>query len=378
MWRKLIVPLSLAVVLSAACSPLPTDRSPLPTATSPATRPPASTATSTPMLISTSTAVPRSTATPIGSTPPAGLIYRTADGIWQIQADGHSRRVFDYVWDIAVSPAADQLLYVQDTPSRDALWLVDVTTGQRRQIIADFEGTLCCPVWWPARPDWILFGSWARNREAPDAGRLTAARLDGKEYRVLDAANESIGLPAPAPDGRTIAYDAAGAAMLYDWENGPKVFDPRQYGLANIQRIGSPAWSPDGRQLAWYAGGDFGQGWQVGVAVFDLAAHTAQLIHLYTNVGRGGWFDAPRWSADGRWLAFVSEDEQPDRQGLWVVSMTGERRVEQHLGLGRYQWSPDGAKLVVGRSLVEVGTWQSQPLALLPDAEVIGWAAPSE
>jgi Tol biopolymer transport system component len=341
----------------------------------------ASTTTPTPWPTSTATPLPIVPPPSVGIAPPPGLIYKTNDGLWRVEADGKPTKLIDQVYGVAISPDGNRLLAIESVSAPQTLWLIDLKTGQRRNLTENFGRVVCCPVWWSGRPDWVLFQSWVPGDEAPDAGYLTATRLDSQKQRVLDSTNRSNGLPAPAPNGRTIAYDRYGEAWLYDWSGNSQQFDPQAYGLQNIQRIASPAWSPDGKNLAWYIGGDFEQGWQVGLAVFNLEAKTGQLLHLYTTVGRGGWFDAPTWSPDGRWLAFTAEDQNQAQAGLWITRADGQ---EEHLiaveGGRNYSppvRSPEGRWLAAGRTLYEVGVWQAQPLALPADAEVVAWGNPA-
>jgi Tol biopolymer transport system component len=386
MRRRLFVILLLVLLLCVACnsklvsptvSPLSLLTS-LPTASSA----PATLASSpTPLSTIAPTSLPTATPAPAGSATPVGLFYKTQDGLWRIEVDGKPTKLLDQVDGIAISPDGDRLLAVENDPEPLILWLIDLKTGQRRHLTENLDRVVCCPVWWPSRPNWVLFQSWAPGDEAPDAGYLTAARVDREEQRVLDSQNRSNGLPASAPNGRAIAYDRHGEAWLYDWGGDPRQFDPEVYDQKNIQRIASPAWSPDGKQLAWYIGGDFGQGWQVGLAVFDLKAETGRLLHVYTNVGRSGWFDAPVWSPDGQWLAFSAEDQDQAKAGLWVTRVDGqeERLItsEGNRGYVSPVWSPDGRWLIAGRALYEAGIWQAQPLALPSDAEVVAWINPT-
>jgi dipeptidyl aminopeptidase/acylaminoacyl peptidase len=113
-----------------------------------------------------------------------------------------------------------------------------------------------------------------------------------------------------------------------------------------IRTVSDPALSPDGAWVAYT------------VTTVD-SAKNRQL----SDVWRTSWDGAhsvavtygegnnhlPRWSPDGRWLAFLSSRGDSDVDQLWVLDQFGEaERVTSFKGgVLDYSWSPDGARLAV-------------------------------
>lgn len=181
--------------------------------------------------------------------------------------------------------------------------------------------------------------------------------------------------------------------IIYRWDVGTEAFDPAEYGIP-VEKLFQPAWSPDGRYLAWKVAGDFlGNGsTQIGVAVFDLEARTAELFHVYQPVGGGMFAHYVEWSPDGQWLAFVTHNEDAStgrRPNLWVLRP--EEGLEVKIGQGDIPaWRYDGQYLAYMQTdeeghqevwLAEAGTWESAEILDLPLQEMSisllrGWVRP--
>jgi Tol biopolymer transport system component len=324
---------------------------------------------------------------PVDKSSAAGLVYRTLEGIWQIDASGESVRLSSEPQSV-LSPDGTTLLSV-DATDQD-LWLIDVGSGARRRLVQSPDRVEWFAQWWPARPEVVLFDSMARDTERGPGqlGYLTSVQTDGQGYRILDDEHDAGPGPfALSPDGETIAYGGGGKGWLYRWGSGPEPFDPVQYALTGAKgvQIGSPSWAPDGTQLAWIVGGGLGPdgGYRMAIGVFNLESGTAHLLHPYIPAGRGGWPLPAVWSRDGKWLAYAVGAERSEESGVWAIRADGQQGQEHYLGYGGTPvWSPDGRWLAFfgfsdrgepGLQLARVGTWELYWFMLHPDGYLMDW-----
>jgi hypothetical protein len=372
----------------AACTPTGTrtEQTPTPAPAATATSPAAATATPGVQAPTHTPIVTQATPTSVAATePPAGLIYRVSSGFWVASAEGQGERIFERT-DAVISPDGTQALYWE----ANDVWLADLAKGEQLNLTQTTDLSEAHYQWWPGRPDLVVFTSLRlEGQEKPprSEGHLAVVGVDASGYRVLDdrtLIGGPAGRPAPSPDGQAIAYGGGTTGMLFRWETGPQVFDPRDYGLSDTEgelRIGNPSWAPDGQRLAWVVH----RGSQFGIAVFNVLTRAAWMGHFYDPVGMDGFPPAVAWSPDGQWLALVAMAADPAEMGLWILASDGQRE-ERPLGRGSNPvWSPDGNWLAFAGApdegdwrlwLADTAAWELRPLSLPSDAYLAGWLRP--
>jgi dipeptidyl aminopeptidase/acylaminoacyl peptidase len=323
--------------------------------------------------------------------PPPGLIYSASAGLWQVTSDGSHHHLIDRN-DVLVSPDGRSALFIQHDPNANSdLWIIDLRTGEERQLTDTPDRLELFGRWWPGQPDKVVVGSRSITEEpGPSTGHLCMVLVDTDEYLILDGENISNAFPAPSPDGQRIAYDRGGSPWMYDLVSGPEAFDLDSYdslGIAGSQQLtlASPSWSPDGKQLAWVIGAGLAQdaSYRIAIAVFNLETRTSRILHPYIPIGRGGWPPAPVWSPDGQWLALNAWSEE-NPNALWVVRADGSE--EHYLGDGiNPVWGPDGSQLAFtlpGEQsslwLVQTSEWKAELIQLPLGTSTIAWLPPEE
>lgn len=211
-------------------------------------------------------------------------------------------------------------------------------------------------------PDW-----------APDAARVayTAGRDDGPvaarsaiwviDTRTAEHAPASFGpdddAPDWSPDGRLIAFVhvlergrtlQSSTISIVD-PSAPEpapIFEPLEDTTALVS---TPKWSPDGRRIAFVVAGESGG---------DLYLARADGTEARRLLEHPGWDDIdPAWSPDGRLIAFASgfhrepgASRPNPRHGIWLLDVTegtlGLWLADPSLDLRQPAWSPDGHRIV--------------------------------
>jgi dipeptidyl aminopeptidase/acylaminoacyl peptidase len=114
--------------------------------------------------------------------------------------------------------------------------------------------------------------------------------------------------------------------------------------LLAIERVSSPQVSPDGSMVAYVVTkADFEQDAFV-TQIWLVRAATGETVQLTRGAKSAS---QPRWSSDGRWLAFTSS-RVGDKSQVFVLRPDGGEAVQltkTEAGVNAYEWSPDGSQI---------------------------------
>jgi Tol biopolymer transport system component len=317
--------------------------------------------------------------------PPPGLVYSTNSGLWKVNEDGEAQQLFDDPYAV-LSPDGNRVLYRE---AQD-IWLSDLVTEEARNLTQTPADIECCPQWWAARPDSILFLVSPENQPSYQyrLGFLATFNLDNGSYQILE--NESwltSGSFAPSFDGQAILYDADGP-RVYRWGIGAENVETSSWQVEPPQEslyLYTPTWSPDGNSIAWMAvlgnvEAEYGPliiRW--GLLVVNLETKVARAVHTFLAHNSDVFPLEPSWSADGRWIAIGGSISQRSDGSfwtgseLWIVAADGsgekiglDIEIDEYIETWSIAWSPDGRWLAFTPEpneesavwLAEVGTWQ--------------------
>jgi tricorn protease len=239
------------------------------------------------------------------------------------------------------SPDGRRLYFVSDRDGHENLWVRPLEGGEATRLTAFRDGR----VLWPTitRDGRTIaferdFGVWTCDTSTGAVKALAITRRGapagpGVEPLTLTSDFSDLSL---SPDGQKVAFVARGEVFAASAkEGGDAVRVTRTVAVE-----ADPVWAPDSRRLAYVSHRDGAPR----LYLYDFAGERE--TRLTEGPGRD---EAPRFSPDGRVLAFVR-----DQRELRALDL--ETRQERVLATGRFgdplgarapAWSPDGRWLAI-------------------------------
>ena len=240
------------------------------------------------------------------------------------------------------APITDEIVYEHEVDGNVDIYVVGVSGGKPRRLTRD-PGVDCHARWMPDGRG-IVFTSDRGGKP-----QLWEVSADGGTPRPVRRNEAAESQPDPSPDGRHVAFisDIVGSDRLMMMELETRATTEL---VRHTDRtiFGNPHWGPDGSQIV------FSSNWPNGhqIYVLDVATREARPLQKPRTGGC-----EPRFTPDGRAVAFVDGSEDGTSQLVELDLETGERRVLIDWPARNYDlaYSPDGSEVVFTSNIT--GEW---------------------
>jgi len=292
-----------------------------------------------------------------------------------------------WIIDVAASPDGGQAVWAEmrwEPPEKTRnidLWIVDVRSKATRRLTFDFAAD-SSPQWSPDGR-WIYFRSGrkrAGEKKPPfdGKGQVWRIRPDGSDLTPVTRVRKGVGAFQLSTDGRWLYYVRSDEHVAKDrWKKLRKKHKKLTYGdgvekMSQLWRLDLLHWradkliddkrvinafhvSPDGGRIAMQTTPNRKLIYNEGHSRIDVwNAASKKIAPLPDKLWRTdapspyGWLLAPRWSDDGRKLAFrVDFDGYPGETFVATFDDTGHkgtqklnRKWQEHGEGGRLRWWP--------------------------------------
>lgn len=253
---------------------------------------------------------------------------------------------------VAVSPDGKRLAWVQGAEVRASP--ID-NISQSQQVSAGTLPQSCRESDIDWSPDSAAIAFLSDCASPGDQLDLYISALDGSPARRLTTLHGDVNAPTFSPDGKQIAFlyiegasRPAGATAAQDLPSGvigennvdvqrvatvpadaPQPLNATFITLANLHAYEFD-WSPDSKSIAFIAADPPGENnwWVARLYIQQVGGSPAAVLNPSQVSGplHGLQIAVPRWSPDGKWIAFIGglmSDQGVTGGDVWVVSSTG-------------------------------------------------------
>jgi Tol biopolymer transport system component len=278
---------------------------------------------------------------------------RDRGGIFVMGATGESvKRLTDFGYHPAWSPDGREVVYcthkIEDPNDRSLersdIWIVNVATGEKRQLTGEAIGDAAQPQW---SPSGARIAYWSR-RKGGQRDIWTIPAAGGTPVAVTDDVAFDWN-PVWAPDGRYLYFASDRGGQMNLWRVPIEEKTGTVTGSPESITTPSPyaqhlSLARDGRRGVYVSSVS-----SKNILKADFNADTAVLTGTSKTVTEGFKHTSqPDLSPDGEWFVYSSQGDK--EEDLFVIDKDGKgaprQLTDDHFKDRHPHWSPDGKRIV--------------------------------
>jgi Tol biopolymer transport system component/DNA-binding winged helix-turn-helix (wHTH) protein len=275
------------------------------------------------------------------------IIYASGQNILITRNDAQSARVLTAVpgrafW-LRCAPDGSRIRFtVVDSATRaTSLWEFTFADKKLRPLLPAWTrpGAECCGNWTPDGKDYVFQSNRVEGSNIWILPEKTWMRTSSSAPIQLTAGPLNFLGPVPARHGSRIFFTGAHRqSQLRRYDATTRRFMPY---LREISMAGRTEFSRDGTRVAWISTSD-GSLWQSRLDGSQRLQLTARPMRVFMM----------RWSPDSRSIAFMGKEPDKTWKVYSISTEGGQPQIvsEESRSQADPDWSPDGKRIVFGRS----------------------------